>query len=210
MKDDVLRFSSKRILFSAMFASVLWGGFSHPLYAENAEAYTVMQGVRVQGVVLDATGEPVIGASILEKGTSNGVITDLDGKFSLNVASSKSVIVISYIGFKTKEVSASDKNLQKIVLSEDTEVLDEVVVIGYGAQKKETLTGSVAVVGSDIFKDKGTVSNPLQAMQYIFLSHYSINDNIWFILFRNISIFINNYSNFILCNNFLCLLITIY
>ena len=68
-----------------MFASVLWGGFSHPLYAENAEAYTVMQGVRVQGVVLDATGEPVIGASILEKGTSNGVITDLDGKFSLNV-----------------------------------------------------------------------------------------------------------------------------
>ena len=165
MKDDVLRFSSKRILFSAMFASVLWGGFSHPLYAENAEAYTVMQGVRVQGVVLDATGEPVIGASILEKGTSNGVITDLDGKFSLNVASSKSVIVISYIGFKTKEVSASDKNLQKIVLSEDTEVLDEVVVIGYGAQKKETLTGSVAVVGSDIFKDKGTVSNPLQAMQ---------------------------------------------
>ena len=97
MKDDVLRFSSKRILFSAMFASVLWGGFPHPLYAENAEAYTVMQGVRVQGVVLDATGEPVIGASILEKGTSNGVITDLDGKFSLNVASSKSVIVISYI-----------------------------------------------------------------------------------------------------------------
>ena len=165
MKDDVLRFSSKRILFSAMFASVLWGGFSHPLYAENAEAYTVMQGVRVQGVVLDATGEPVIGASILEKGTSNGVITDLDGKFSLNVASSKSVIVISYIGYKTVELKASDPGLANVVLKEDTEVLEEVVVVGYGAQKKETLTGAVTVVTDKMIQGKGSLSSPLQAMQ---------------------------------------------
>ncbi len=74
-------------------------------------------------------------------------------------------LVISFIGYKTLEVSVKGTNLAKIIMHEDTEVLDEVVVVGYGTQKKESLTGSVTVVDQKLFKDKGTVANPLSAMQ---------------------------------------------
>ena len=107
----------------------------------------------------------IIGASILEKGTTNGVISDIDGNFSLNVSAPNAIIVISYIGFKSLELPASDPNLKRIVMKEDTEVLDEVVVVGYGTQKKESLTGAVTVVGAKQLENKGTMSSPLQAMQ---------------------------------------------
>lgn len=165
MNKDFLKYPLKRILYSSVMLLALGGGFASPLYAEVSEARSVMQSYKVEGVVLDATDIPVIGASILEKGTTNGVITDIDGKFILNVSSKDAIVVVSYIGYKTVELPASDVRLKKIVMREDTEMLEEVVVVGYGAQKKETLTGSVAVVGDEIFKDKGTVSNPLQAMQ---------------------------------------------
>ena len=165
MKNEFLKFPSKRILFSAFFVSAaLLGESVLPLRADVAEIRSVMQKTKVSGVVLDPNGEPVIGATVMEKGTSNGSVTDLDGKFSLNVASPRSVIVISYIGYRTTEVSA-EKKVLSVTLKEDSEMLEEVVVVGYGAQKKETLTGSVAVVGPEMFKDKGTVANPLQAMQ---------------------------------------------
>ena len=164
MKNDFLKFPPKRILFSAFFISAaLLGEGVSPVYADVTGVRTAMQTTKVTGVVLDSNGEPVIGATVMEKGTTNGAITDLDGKFELNV-SPKAVIAVSYIGYKSVEVPADKKTL-KITLSEDSEMLDEVVVVGYGAQKKETLTGSVAVVGPEIFKDKGTVANPLQAMQ---------------------------------------------
>lgn len=165
MKNEFLKFPSKRILFSAFFVSAaLLGESVLPLRADVAEIRSVMQKTKVSGVVLDPNGEPVIGATVMEKGTSNGSVTDLDGKFSLNVASPRSVIVISYIGYRTTEISA-EKKVLSVTLKEDSEMLEEVVVVGYGAQKKETLTGSVAVVGPEMFKDKGTVANPLQAMQ---------------------------------------------
>lgn len=164
MKDDFFRFSSRKILFSAMFVSTFWAGMVFPSYAECTESYATMQVQRVQGMVVDANGEPVIGASVLEKGTSNGVITDMEGKFSLNVKSSKSIIVISYIGFKTRELIASDRQLHKIVLSEDSEVLDEVVVVGYGTQKKATLTGAVASVGGDVLESR-PISNTAIGLQ---------------------------------------------
>ena len=117
-------------------------------YANVNDSRTIAQSQKqVKGQVVDATGEPVIGASILEKGTTNGVISDIDGNFSLNVSSPNAVIVISYIGFKSMELPASDPKLRKIIMKEDTEVLDEVVVVGYGTQKKESLTGAVTVVG---------------------------------------------------------------
>ena len=72
----------------------------------------------------------------LKKGTTNGVISDIDGNFSLNVSAPNAIIVISYIGFKSLELPASDPNLKRIVMKEDTEVLDEVVVVGYGTQKE--------------------------------------------------------------------------
>lgn len=82
------------------------------------------------------------------------MITDIDGNYSLNVSSKNAVVVISYIGYKTVELPASNPNLSKVILKEDTEVLDEVVVVGYGTQKKESLTGAVTVVDSKAFKEK--------------------------------------------------------
>ena len=135
-------------------------------YANVNDSRTIAQSQKqVKGQVVDATGEPVIGASILEKGTTNGVISDIDGNFSLNVSSPNAVIVISYIGFKSMELPASDPKLRKIIMKEDTEVLDEVVVVGYGTQRKESLTGAVTVVGAKQLENKGTMSSPLQAMQ---------------------------------------------
>lgn len=135
-------------------------------YANVNDSRTIAQSQKqVKGQVVDAKGEPVIGASILEKGTTNGVISDIDGNFSLNVSSPNAVIVISYIGFKSMELPASDPKLRKIIMKEDTEVLDEVVVVGYGTQRKESLTGAVTVVGAKQLENKGTMSSPLQAMQ---------------------------------------------
>ena len=166
MENSFIKISSKRILFSTAMVSFLCMGGAVPVAAESRIDMIQQTSASVLGTVVDSNGEPIIGASVLEKGTTNGVITDFNGKFSLNVKSSKATIVISFIGYKTIEVAASDsKSLTRIVMSEDTEVLDEVVVVGYGTQKKETLTGSVTVVGKDIFKDKGTVANPLSAMQ---------------------------------------------
>ena len=165
MKNDFLKNSSQRVLFSAMMVSALVAGNVAPMHAEVTSVQSVLQSVSVKGQVLDAEGIPVIGASVLEKGTTNGVITDIDGNYSLNVSSKNAVVVISYIGYKTVELPASNPNLSKVILKEDTEVLDEVVVVGYGAQKKQTLTGSVTVVDEKMFQNKGTVSNPLSAMQ---------------------------------------------
>lgn len=165
MKNDFLKNSSQRVLFSALMASALAIGNLAPMHAEVASVQSVMQSVSVKGQVLDGDGIPVIGASILEKGTTNGVITDIDGNYSLNVSSKDAVIVISYIGYKTVELKASDPGLVNVVLKEDTEVLEEVVVVGYGAQKKETLTGAVTVVTDKMIQGKGSLSSPLQAMQ---------------------------------------------
>ncbi len=97
-------------------------------------------------------GEPIIGANVLEKGTTNGVITDLDGNFSLTVSSS-AVLQFSYIGYAPQEVSVAGKNIINVQMKEDAEVIDEVIVVGYGSQKKETLTGSVANIrGEEIAK----------------------------------------------------------
>lgn len=159
MKNEFLKFSSRRILFSAMLASSVIVGGSIPTYAAVHDVHEIMQSIKVEGKVIDATGEPVIGASILEKGTTNGVITDIDGNFTLNVSSSNAILVISFVGYKTIELPALDKTLQKLVLKEDTEMLDEVVVVAYGSQKKTTLTGSVSQVkGEEVLKGKATTS----------------------------------------------------
>ena len=103
-----------------------------------------MAQVLVRGTVVDQTGESVIGASIQVKGTTQGTITDIDGKFSLGVPDKKSVIVISFIGYATKELQVDTSKPMSIVLEEDTKVLDEVVVVGYQEVRKKDLTGSVA------------------------------------------------------------------
>ncbi|MDR2627241.1 MAG: carboxypeptidase-like regulatory domain-containing protein, partial [Dysgonamonadaceae bacterium] len=103
---------------------------------------------RITGVVTDENGEPVIGANVIEKGTSNGVVTDADGKFTLNVAS-KALLQVSYIGYTPQEIAVENRTDLKISLDEDNKALDEVVVVGYGTQRKSTLTGSIATVKSE-------------------------------------------------------------
>ena len=96
---------------------------------------------------IDTRHEPVIGAAVLEKGTSNGTITNLDGEYSLKV-SPGATLVFSYIGYKTQEIRVSANTNINVTLAEDAEQLQEVVVVGYGVQKKSSLTGSVASVSS--------------------------------------------------------------
>ena len=102
----------------------------------------------ITGVVKDANGEPVIGANVVEKGTTNGTITDVDGKFTLSVAPG-ATLAVSYIGYTTSEVAVGNQSSLELTLQEDTEMLDEVVVVGYGTMKKKDLTGAMSAVKGD-------------------------------------------------------------
>ena len=121
------------------------------------------QSVMVKGVVKDTSGEAIIGASVLEKGTTNGTITDFDGNFALNV-SKNAVLVVSFVGYKNEEISVAGKSSLKITLKEDSKALEEVVVIGYGTQRKGDVTSSVASVKADNFV-KGAVKDVGQLIQ---------------------------------------------
>lgn len=119
--------------------------------------------VTATGIVVDERGETIIGASVLEKGTTNGVITDIEGKFSLALSGSKE-LVISYIGYVTATVKATGQTL-RIVLKEDARSLDEVVVVGYGSQKKVNLTGAVSSVKMDDILGDRPVSSAIAALE---------------------------------------------
>ena len=136
-------------------------------YSSNANAAASVQEVqqatkKITGTVVDAQG-PVIGASVMEKGTTNGTVTDFDGNFTLNV-NPGATIVLSYIGYETQEIKVGNQSNFNITLNEDDAVLDEVVVVGYGTMKKKLVTGAtVQVKGDDIAKLNTT--NALEAMQ---------------------------------------------
>lgn len=108
----------------------------------------------VKGQVFDTKGESVIGASVLVKGTTNGTITDMDGNFILSNVSDDAILQVSFVGYVTQDVPVASKSEIKVTLSEDTETLDEVVVIGYGSVKKSTLTGAVSKMNSNSIKDR--------------------------------------------------------
>lgn len=121
------------------------------------------QQILVKGIVKDRTGETVIGASVLEKGTQKGTITGLDGDFSLEVSAS-GTLVISFVGYKSQEVPVKGQKQFSVVLDEDNEMLDEVVVVGYGTMRKRDLTGAVSSLG-DKEMGRAPVSNVGQAIQ---------------------------------------------
>ena len=104
----------------------------------------------ITGTIVDNIDEPLIGANVIVKGTTNGTITDLDGKFSLSGVNAADILVCSYIGYTTEDVKVGDKTTFKIVMKDDSKALDEVVVVGYGQMKKSDLTGSVASVKTEI------------------------------------------------------------
>ena len=154
------KFRKTALLMSAM--ALLGLGYSSNAYAAG-DVQNVQQATKkVTGNVSDSQG-PVIGASVVEKGTSNGVVTDFDGNFSLNVKPG-ATLVISYIGYTTKEIAVGNQSTINVTIEEDNNSLDEVVVVGYGVQKKKLVTGAtVQVKGEDIAKLNTT--NALEAMQ---------------------------------------------
>ena len=136
--------NTKLLAAAAVVALFLGGGYVMAAESSSHNVQAVQQQVQViTGTVVDTHGEPVIGANVVEKGTTNGGLTDIDGNFSLRVAPG-TTIQVSFVGYKTVEVKAAPN--MKVVLAEDTELLDEVVVVGYGTQTKANLTGSVATV----------------------------------------------------------------
>ncbi len=112
----------------------------------------------INGKVVDPNGEPIIGASVLVKGTANGVITDLDGNYSLADVPGNAMLAFSYIGYQTVEIKAGGKGLDRIVLMEDNELLDEVVVVGYGVQKKRDVTTAIASLRASDMKGQPVTS----------------------------------------------------
>lgn len=132
---------------------------------ESSDTANTMQQTtrKIKGRVIDPAGEAVIGASVVEKGTTNGTVTDLDGAFELNVPA-KATLLVSFVGYKTVEIPVSDKTDYNIVLQEDNQVLNEVVVVGYGTQKKLNLTGAVDMVTSEVLENR-PVSNLSQGLQ---------------------------------------------
>ena len=119
---------------------------------------------KVTGTVVDANGEPIIGASIVIKGESHGTITDFDGKFALPDVPEKAVLTISYIGYKTVNLATTDQTLVKVVLEEDSKMIDEVVVVGYGVQSQKLVTTSISKVKMENI-DQGNDYNPIKMLQ---------------------------------------------
>lgn len=136
MKDNLQGFQVRKSLLSLILLFCV-------TIASWAQQFTV------QGIVKDAAGESVIGASVLIKGSTVGTITDLDGRFTLTEVEKGTVVEISYIGYVSQSIVVKDGSLLNIILKEDTETLEEVVVVGYGVQKKSVVTASIAKVSSD-------------------------------------------------------------
>lgn len=158
-------------LFMATFVAFLGG--TAPSEASEVSLPKVNLGTpvvsqktkQITGTVIDDTGLPVIGANILVKGTTNGTVTDVDGKFTLDNVPEGALLIVSYIGFLEQDVKVShNKNVFHITLKEDTQKLEEVVVVGYGTQKKANLTGSVSTVKYGQELENRPITDPSQAL----------------------------------------------
>ena len=122
--------------------------FASLILALGLSLAAMAQGIAVNGVVVDASGEPVVGAFVVERGTTNGTMTDLDGAFSFR-ASANAALEVSCIGYKSQNVTAVAGQFLRVVLEDDAEMLEETVVIGYGVQKKSVVTASISKVDGD-------------------------------------------------------------
>ena len=151
----------KQVLFSVMFILSMLGGLivcPVPVMASVAQ-----QTIQVGGQVVDQNGEALIGATVKVKGSTTGVATDFEGNFQLN-APSDATLVVSYVGYKDREIAVRGRAvLGQIQLESDAQILDQVVVVGYGTQKKADLTGSVSVVNAD---EPTTTSPPCSRVRW--------------------------------------------
>lgn len=154
----------RKTLSAALLSGLLCSAPFAELRAESLGMETVQQqSFQVSGTVTDINGEAIIGANVVVKGTTNGVITDFDGKFTLNVTKGN-ILEISYIGYKTHEIKMDGKKQFSIQLLEDSEALEEVVVVGYAVQKKVNLSGAVSTVSTKQLENR-PVTNVGQALQ---------------------------------------------
>lgn len=146
----------KRIKSVSMLLALAGVSSTGAAYAVAVPEVDATRGMQQQstctGVVKDATGETVIGASVVVKGTTNGTITGLDGDFSLSGVKKGDIIQISFVGYKTQEIAWNGSPIN-ITLQDDSQALEEVVVVGYGTQKKVNLTGAVAMTEGDMLED---------------------------------------------------------
>lgn len=162
MKNSFLK-KSIVLVFLALFAS---GYYNGQTFARGKTSSSVQQeSVKITGVVTDSNGEPLIGASVSVVGASVGVVTDLDGNYQINIPSGYKSLRINYIGFTEQIIDVTGKSVINVILQEDSQILDEVIVVGYGTQKKETLSGAITTVDSKVLQDKGGLSSPLEALQ---------------------------------------------
>src|SRR5690606_36191396 len=122
------------------------------LLADNMEALRVLY--RVSGTIRDQEGQTLPGVNVIEKGTTSGTVSDIDGKYTLEVQDENAILVFSFIGYQTQEVSVNARTVIDVVLPEDIKALDEVIVVGYGTQKKVNLTGSVNQIAGDELRDR--------------------------------------------------------
>lgn len=150
----------RRIFFCGLMATALSTFQPIAMEAQNKVSATALN---VTGEVVDANGEPLIGATVMVKGSTNGTATDLDGHFSIK-ADKGATLVIRYVGYDAKEVKVTGEPI-KVVLKEDDNTLDELVVVGYGVQKKGSLTGAVSAIDDKAFADKAPSGSPLADLQ---------------------------------------------
>ncbi len=157
---------NKHFLFRLLICAQLFVGATGVAVASDAthaaSVEAIQQTKQVNGTVVDKSGEPIIGANVVIKGTTTGMITDFDGKFSLSVKQGD-VLVISYVGYVTQEVTIGTSKTLNITLAEDSEALEEVVVVAFGKQKKESFTGSAGVMKTDDLQ-KAQVTNAASAL----------------------------------------------
>lgn len=168
MNFCIFKNNSRRLLLKQLgIASIVLSSFCSVYAGETVDHPVVMerqQTSKISGVVTDVTGNVLPGVNVIEKGTSNGAISDVDGRFELTVKGKNSVLVFSYVGFTTMEIPVGDKISLDVTLSDDVTQMDEVVVIGYGSTTKKEITGSITSLKEENFV-KGNITNPMQLLQ---------------------------------------------
>lgn len=154
------------LLFTFIFCSMAGSDYTqNAILTKNMSITTVQQQKKqITGKIVDANGEPIIGANIIEVGTTNGTVTDVDGKFSLSVENN-ATIQVSFIGYLSQSINTTGRTSFNIILQEDAELLDEVVVVGYGTVRKSDLTGSVSQIQSNVLENQAVLTDPIQALQ---------------------------------------------
>jgi TonB-linked SusC/RagA family outer membrane protein len=164
---------------------------------DPVKATTVQQSKTIKGKVINGAGEPMPGVTVAVKGTSSGTITDIDGNYSVTQLPDQAVLVFSFIGMKTQEVSVGNKTVLNVVLEEETIGIEEVVAIGYGTRQRKSITGAIDQVNQEIFSDR-PVNNAMQALQgasaNLIIQQKSMNpnDNSMNINIRGVSTMSNN------------------